>query len=152
MQTNLKDKINNLLQEYSYKEIETELQAQGNNNIQSENILTIVANAGVHQFPKEYLHGEIYEASHGNFKELSLECITNEMQSVLKKLNDKLNEKLWDKIYLMPTGHPVISANIKSFVYRVRRLNTIDILYINGKYFEVSIDHRHFAIEENKDR
>ncbi|MCJ7713956.1 hypothetical protein MUO66_05810, partial [Candidatus Bathyarchaeota archaeon] len=81
-------------------------------------------------FHRNTFRGEVYEASHGNFKELSQEGITTEIQTILKNLNDKLNEKQWHKIYLIPTGHPVISANIKSFIYRVRRINTIDILYI----------------------
>ncbi len=32
------------------------------------NVLTIVANAGVHEIPKAYLRGEVYEDSRGEWK------------------------------------------------------------------------------------
>lgn len=110
-------------------------------------VLTIVANAGVHEIPKSYLRGEVYEASRGDWDASTQEALLIELRAILARLVSKLRSSAWERIYLIPTGHPILSVQIKALVYRALRMNTIDLYYKSGRYFEVNIDQRAIAIE-----
>lgn len=111
-----------------------------------ENTLTIVANTGVHQIPQEYLRGEVYSASHGNWQASTQIDLEREVRSILLGLARKLKERPWRRVYLVPTGHPVVAMNIKVLVYRVLRMNTMDVVYLNGRYFDLALDQREVAL------
>ncbi len=113
----------------------------------SRNTLTIIANSGVHPIAEDFLKGEVYSASHGNFDVSSKQVIELEFHRILTALGRKLGERSWNEIYLIPTGHPALSAQIKLFVYRILRINTIDLFYTNGKYYELNIDHRDIVLK-----
>ncbi len=106
------------------------------------NVLTIIANLGSHKIPEKYLRGEIFLASKGNLDLSSRVRIESQFIQVLRKLNAKLLEKSWTKIYLIPTGHPTLSLQLKAAVYRITRMNTTDVFYLNGRYFDLEIDLR----------
>jgi len=110
--------------------------------------LTIIANSGVHAIPVQYQRGEVYSASQGNWNVTSQADIDAEFRKILVALGRKLKEFPWKRIYLIPTGHPALSIQIKILVYRVTRINTIDLLYSNGQYFEIQIDHREIVLGE----
>ena len=112
----------------------------------SEDSLTIVANAGIHEVPSEYLRGEVYEASHGNWDARTQESLVGELTAILSRLALKLRSRQWKRVYLIPTGHPILSLQIKTMVYRLLRMNTIDLYYKAGSYLEVDIDHRDVAL------
>ena len=40
----------------------------------------------------------------------------------------------------------MLTINVKLLVYRILRLNTIDLYYRSGKYIDVHIDHRRLAL------
>ena len=105
-------------------------------------VLTIVANAGVHTIPESYLRGEVYVASRGNWRVDNDETLNSQVSQILTGVARKLKERQWRRIYLIPTGHPAVSMNIKLLVYRAIRLNTIDWVYINGEYYLLTIDQR----------
>jgi len=106
------------------------------------NILTIVANLGSHKIPEKYLRGEIFVASKGNLDLSSRAKIELQFFQILRRLNAKLLEKSWTKIYLIPTGHPTLSLQLKAEVYRVTRMNTTDVFYLNGRYLDLEVDLR----------
>jgi len=112
--------------------------------------LTIVANAGVHAIPKQYLRGEVFEASRGDWNISSQQALVEELKTILSNLVIKLRSKPWQRVYLVPTGHPILSLQIKTMVYRVLRINTIDLYHKSGSYLEVDIDQRAIAIETVK--
>ena len=109
-------------------------------------VLTIVANAGVHTIPESYLRGEVYVASRGNWRVDNDETLNSHVSQILTGVARKLKERQWRRIYLIPTGHPAVSMNIKLLVYRAIRLNTIDWVYINGEYYLLTIDQREISI------
>jgi hypothetical protein len=111
-------------------------------------VLTIIANAGVHEIPQAYLRGEIYEASRGNWDASTEEALMLELRAILSRLVDKLRSAQWSRVYLIPTGHPVLSLQIKTMVYRLLRFNTIDLYHKAGTYFEVDLDQRAVALDE----
>ena len=110
-------------------------------------VLTIVANAGVHTIPQSYLRGEVYVASRGNWRVDNDETLNSQVSQILTGVARKLKERQWRRVYLIPTGHPAVSMNIKLLVYRAIRLNTIDWVYINGEYYLLTIDQRDISIE-----
>lgn len=112
-------------------------------------VLTIIANAGVHEIPSDYLRGEVYEASRGDWDVSTEETLSIELRKILSRLVKKLRSGRWERIYLIPTGHPILSLQIKAMVYRILRFNTIDLYYKAGSYFEVNLDQRAIALEED---
>jgi hypothetical protein len=109
-------------------------------------VLTIIANAGVHEIPHAYLRGEVYEASRGDWDASTEEALLLELRGILSRLVDKLRSERWNRVYLIPTGHPVLSLQIKAMVYRLLRFNTIDLYYKAGTYLEVNLDQREIAL------
>ncbi|MGH9822156.1 MAG: hypothetical protein ACREDR_02695 [Blastocatellia bacterium] len=127
-------------------EVISYLQRFKNQQTPEEHVLTIIANAGIHQISSEYLHGEVYIASQGNIDFSSREIIQREYEAILRRLSAKLRETHWAKIYLVPTGHPTLAMQIKLFVCHILRIDTTDIFYSKGKYAEISIDYRHVIL------
>ncbi|MGA8433085.1 MAG: hypothetical protein WB729_24905 [Candidatus Sulfotelmatobacter sp.] len=113
-----------------------------------EHVLTIIANAGVHTIPQSFLRGEVYEASRGDWNASTEEALLSELSRILSEVVNKLRSKNWKRVYLIPTGHPVLSLQIKAMVYRILRLNTIDLYYKAGSYFEIDLDQRAIALSE----
>ena len=111
-----------------------------------QRVLTIVANAGVHQIPDRYLRGEVYEASRGNWNATSEAALVGELTKLLEALAAKLRAQSWERVYLVPTGHPILALQIKAMVYRILRLNTVDLYYARGTYFDIDIDQRAVAL------
>jgi len=112
-----------------------------------ELVLTVVGNTGVHEIPSEYLRGIVYSASHGNWSAHGKDSVVRELTRILTKLVRQLRSRPWKRVYFIPTGHPVLSSHIKTMVYRILRLNTIDLYYKDGEYLEIDIDHRELAID-----
>ncbi|WP_186080038.1 hypothetical protein [Burkholderia gladioli] len=108
----------------------------------SEKALTIIANQNSHHIPNQYLRGEIYVASEGSIDFSSKKSIEERYVEIINNLQSKLMSKTWNKIFLVPTGHPTLSLQIKSAVYRVTRLDTTDLFYSNGEYYDISINWR----------
>lgn len=119
-----------------------------NNDASDRNsTLTIIANVGVHEIPNTILRGEVYSASEGNWDVSSDDSLHLEVRRILVGVARKLRERPWQIVYLIPTGHPAVSMQIKALVYRALRLNTIDVVYLNGVYYTLQIDQREVAIE-----
>ena len=106
------------------------------------NILTILANEGRHSVPQRYLRGEIFVASRGDIDLSSPSKAKATFIKIIQRLNRKLLEKTWAKIYLIPTGHPTLSLQLKIAVHSATRLNTTDVFYLNGRYFYIEFDAR----------
>ena len=104
--------------------------------------LTIIANFNTHHIPNQYLRGEVYICSEGNIDFSSQDSIKTQYIKIIDRLKQKLMSKTWSKIYLIPTGHPTLSLQIKNAVYRVTRLETTDLFYSNGEYFDICINWR----------
>jgi len=118
------------------------------NNLLEPTVLTIIANAGVHEIPQLYLRGDVYEASRGDWDASTEEALLLELKAILSRLARKLRSRRWTSVYLIPTGHPVLSLQIKAMVYRLLRFNTIDLYHKAGVYFEVNLDQRAIALDK----
>lgn len=112
-----------------------------------ESTLTIVANGGVHPLSSDALRGEVFFASHGNLNLADAGTLHDEYRSILRRLAAKLRDRPWRRIYLIPTGPPTLSLQIKLLVYQINRLATVDMFYSNGQYIEVCIGHRELLVK-----
>jgi len=122
---------------------EDELKGYLNNRLSNAGeILTLIGNEGAHSIPEEYLHGEVYAVTSGSLDLSSKESTLLEYNSALSFLIEKLKEKRWRKVYLVPTGHTTLVLQIKVIVYNILRISTIDLFYSKGRYFEIDIDYR----------
>ena len=105
---------------------------------------------GSTQFLKLTSGREVYEASRGDWDVSTEDALLRELQAILSRLVDKLRSQRWDRVYLIPTGHPVLSLQIKAMVYRILRINTIDLYHKSGNYFEVDLDQRAIALRGDR--
>lgn len=113
--------------------------------------LTLISNAGIHTIPDRYLRGDVYEVSRGDWAVNTAAEVREELMVLLHSLARKLRSRPWRRVYLVPTGHPVLTVNVKLLVYRLLRINTIDLYYKAGQYLEVEIDHRRLSLQAESD-
>ena len=119
-----------------------------NNGASETNVLTIIANAGVHPYHPLHERGEIFIASRGNLDFSSKASATAEIRAVLTRVASKLKEKRWSKVFLVPFGPAPLSLQIKSLVYKILDLETIDVLHAgSGVHFDIELDPRKIAID-----
>jgi hypothetical protein len=146
MDKEMKQLIEECLNKVGYEKLREEL-----NKVLSiqdgEDVLTIIVNEGVHPHAAFHERGEVYIASRGNLDFSSKERAEEEFQKVLLGVAQKLKSKIWKKIYIVPFGPPILAMQIKLLVYRISRIETIDVLRAgNGVYYDLEINQRDIAI------
>jgi hypothetical protein len=110
---------------------------------QDEDILMIVANAGIHHLPSKIPRGEIYYARQGNLDFSSIDMVNEQFEEILKNVSIKLKQHSWKDIYLIPFSHSILCIQIKSLVYQITRIETTDLFYDGkGNYSDLKIEQR----------
>lgn len=113
-----------------------------------EDVLTIIANAGVHPFDALHKRGVVFFASQGNLDFTSKESALAEFRRVLHGVASKLMERRWSKVYLVPFGPAPLALQIKSLVHKVLDMETVDVLHVGGGvHIDVEIDPRKIAVD-----
>lgn len=147
MKQELQDLVDSYIAEHGQDSLISKLRV--NDYAKSE--LTIIANEGVHPYHPLHQRGEIFIASRGNLDFSTKNSITSEIETILVKVSKKLKEKRWSKVYLVPFGPAPLSLQIKSLVYKVLNIETIDVLHIgSGEHLDIEIDPRKIAISSDK--
>ena len=109
--------------------------------------MTIISNKGVHHFPDFLRRGHVYVASEGNMDFSSIQIVREQYEEILSQLAKELKSRPWKRIYLVPFGHSTLSMQIKLLVYRVTRLETIDVFYDgHGNYNDLKLDLRNIIV------
>ncbi len=109
--------------------------------------LTIIVNTGVHHLPTKLLRGQVFKASEGALDFSNQQSIEQEFARVIRNVAIKLKEQEWKKIYLVPFGPVNLSMLIKLLVYRVIHIETVDIFYIGGDYWEIDMQLRPLIVD-----
>lgn len=113
----------------------------------SGSTLTIIANEGTHHLPDAYTRGEVYVATKGNLDFSSVDRVKAQYEKVIIDLSQKLKSRTWHQIYLIPFGHTTLCMQIKLLVYRVTRIETVDLFYDGrGNYSDLSIEQRDLIV------
>ena len=117
-----------------------------------ENVLTIIANAGVHPYHALHKRGEVFVASEGSLDFSSKESAVTEIEEVLLRVAKKLKEKRWSRVYLVPFGPAPLSMQIKSIVHKVLDIETIDVLHVgDGAHVDICMNTRSIAARAKSD-
>ena len=110
-------------------------------------MLTIVSNKGVHHLPDDILRGEVFYASEGNLDFSSLDTVSVEFKAILRGLTEKLKSKKWKRIHIIPFGPCALSMQIKLLVYRITRIESVDVFYLGeGEYVDLKINQRNIIV------
>lgn len=104
--------------------------------------LTIICNVGLHRVSENVLNGDVHEFTSGNIVLDSEVEMKDDLQDSIVLLTEKLNERPYNNIYLVPTGPAVLALLVKNIVYTITRINTIDLVYTSGKYFYFNYNYR----------
>ncbi|MAZ33490.1 MAG: hypothetical protein CMO06_10130 [Thalassospira sp.] len=143
----MKEYLDKLISDIGYEEAARIL--EGYSNQKREEILTIVSNKGVHHLPDSLMRGEVVYASSGNLDFSSIDRVREQYVDILKMLSFELKKKKWDKVYVVPFGHTTLSMQIKQLVYRITRLETVDVFYSKEfGYRDLTIDQRALIVSE----
>lgn len=119
---------------------------------QNEDDLTIIANKGVHHLPSERLHGDVFYASEGNLDFSSIEVVKSQYETILSTLACKLKQRPWKHVYLVPFGHCTLCMQIKLLVFRITRIETIDLFYHGeGNYSDLKVEQRNLIIDSQNE-
>ena len=134
--------IDDLIEEFGLENVEGEINKAKNSNKDTNRILTIICNEGVHHLPDEYKRGTLFVASKGSLDFSSRATVVREYTVILEKTIQKLMERPWETIYIIPFGPPTLSMLIKLIVYRITGIDSTDVMHI-GKNKRVDL---HFDV------
>jgi hypothetical protein len=116
-------------------------------NSQSGDILTIISNEGAHLLPFTFRRGMVYAASSGKLDFSSSTRVHEQFDQILERLATLLKSLIWSKVYVVPFGHAALSMQIKLLVYRITRLETVDLFYDGkGGYFDLELELRQIIV------
>src|SRR6266436_7434856 len=137
------DELSALIQKMGEERALKIIQRTIRDDASAQSILTVVANQGSHHLPEMYLRGTIYVASTGNLDFSSIELVHEQYSEILSRLASVLQSQLWKRIYLIPFGHSTLAMQIKLLVYRITRIETVDLFYDGkGGYSDLQIELR----------
>lgn len=143
----LEKELNRLIKVYGKERLLSALKRDVYDEEQ-EGVLTIIANAGVHHLPNELQKGETFVASRGNLDFSSEKAVVDQYESILSDLARFLKARTWKTVYLIPFGHSTLSLQIKILVFRITRIETIDMFYHSDiGYFPLKLDIRKIITE-----
>lgn len=112
---------------------------------------TIIVNSGLHSFPESLLRGEVYEFSRGMLDFSSGDRVEKQIMELLIELAKFLRTEKWNRVYIVISGHCILSMQIKMLVYRLTRLETIDWFYDgSGNYYDIKIPMREILSQSRK--
>lgn len=141
--------LTTIIDEYVQRFGSTELKSTlAKRLLNSDSVLTIVANGGVHLLRDDLARGEVFVASQGSFDFSSGQTAESDIRAALLGVAAKLKARPWKAVYLVPFGPTVLSLGIKMLVYRILALETVDVLHIGeGVHVDIEIDTRKLSLE-----
>jgi len=142
----LQKKMSALIEKYSVEDIRLALTSI--EEAKDERVLTVVVNIGMHSLPEKILRGDVFFFSEGNV-ELGPESVTDTIKLLTKRALRFLRGKIWNKVYVIPSGHPLLVSMATLIIYRVTRVNPTIVYYVNGEYLEANLDVRLEAVKTN---
>jgi hypothetical protein len=108
--------------------------------IVSEKVLTVICNKGVHPIPIETLPGEVFVATEGSLPITENELIQS-VKETLKKVATKIMELKPQKVYLVPSGLPVVLSQLQALCMQMLSKPAVILQWDrdNNKYFEINV-------------
>ena len=77
----------------------------------------------------------------------SIDTVSVEFKAILSGLTEKLKSKKWKRIHIIPFGPCALSMQIKLLVYRITRIESVDVFYLGeGEYVDLKINQRNIIV------
>ena len=112
-----------------------------------KDVLTIVVNKGVHHLPEKNLRGTVFYASEGNLDFSSAKSVEQEFERILEDVTRILKKRNWKQVFVLPFGPCALSMQIKLLIYRITRIESIEIFHLGeGEYMDLELKQRHIIV------
>jgi len=147
MSVELDTQISQLLAQYGESEIKSAMSKIVRSRGPRE--LTIVVNFGMHALPEEVLRGDTFFFSEGNV-DLTPEGVSSTILALSKRALRFLRGKIWERVYIIPSGHPLLVSMCTLICYRVTRINPTVVYYLDGQYIDAKLDIRGTTLKDNR--
>jgi hypothetical protein len=100
--------------------------------------LTIIVNLGMHAIPSEILRGDVFAFSEGQVN-LSAESIDEIVDELVLRAHSYLSKKNWNKVYIIPSGHPMLVVLATLVAFRATRIDPTIVAYFGVENY-VDVD------------
>lgn len=139
--------IKNLLQSFSRSDLEKAIKRVSRS--ESSRPLTVVVNFGMHALPEDVIRGDAFYFSEGNL-DLSKSGVDETLRHLTVRAVKFLRKKVWNEIFIVPSGHPLLVSLCTLVVYRVTRIDPTIVYYLDGEYIDAKVNIRGDAVSFNK--
>ena len=146
-------KIKDLLHKYNDidQSVIDEIEKILNDTPKSDDVLTIVANKGSHAINETLLPGCVFYASEGNLggSPMNPETLITDLEKIAKQTTKILKNNFYKKIYIVPSGLPIISLTISAIVSQVTAKPIIPLQYDreSGQYWKIDLPIRELVTQ-----
>lgn len=104
----------------------------------------------MHPIPKRHLRGKVLNFSEGSLA-LQPEEVDATIAELCRRATSVLASSKWKTIYLIPTGHPLLSIAAALLVFRITRLAPVIVSYFGEEgYRDIKLDLRRFIVGDEK--
>jgi hypothetical protein len=151
--TKMRNKILSVLERYqiAHPDLPTlaaEIEAAVTAREADDAALVIVCNKGVHAIDESRLPaGRVFYASQGNLAMESAEALGLSVEAALLEAARALKERDWRRVYIVPSGLPVLAIALASLVYQVKVFPAVVLQYDreSGDYWSLAFEVRKLA-------
>jgi hypothetical protein len=100
----------------------------------------------MHPIPKRHLRGKVLNFSEGTLA-LQPDQVEATIADLCRRAAGVLAANKWRAIYLVPTGHPLLSIAAALLVFRITRLDPVIVSYFGEEgYRDIKLDLRRFIV------
>ena len=147
MKDKLSRDIGSLLETYGADVVRHELERL-TENVNAEQICTILINEGLHHFPDHLFVGKRFVFYKGGLDFSSEQALEADIVNRLIQLKIFLGTQKWKRIYTIISGHAAVCMQVKLAVYRITHLETIDWAFDGaGNYRKIELPLRQILLQ-----
>lgn len=128
--------LTELLKDFSAAEIAAKVRTISRTKADRE--LTIIVNQGMHSIPDDIIRGDRLVFSEGTL-DLSENMAESTVAELMRAAHVVLSRRLWNKVYIIPSGHPLLVVAATMICYRTVRIDPIVVSYFEGEYLDVPL-------------
>ena len=119
--------------------------------VRSPKELTVVVNSGMHSIPVDVLRGEVFLFSDGQV-DLTIENAEKSLDDLIKRAHAFLSQRNWNKVFLIPSGHPLLVVAATLVTFRATRVDPVVVAYLGSEgYIDFDSRVRERVFSKSKD-
>ncbi|VXC81696.1 hypothetical protein [Sphingomonas sp. AX6] len=130
--------LDGIIEEYGVEAVESYLRGLS----AKTHSLTVIVNEGMHAIPSHLLRGDVFSFSSGQV-ELEPSSVDKTLDFLIRRGHDFLKRKNWNKVYIIPSGHPLLVTTATLLVFRSLRVDPVIVSYFGeNSYIDVATNIR----------